>query len=134
MKKILIFFILLLNIFLCGCGCENYEENSKTAIEVNNKTVPKTTNPHMANQWFDYTEKVNYQGDFTFSDTHPAPLECTIKNSYIGESSKGTLYQMTLNVPAIVKVPEKLLNIGFFYFENDRIYRMLELSQDEQSK
>lgn len=86
------------------------------------------------NKWFDNTEIVAYKGDFTTSVERTDTLDCNIKNLYIGASSKGTLYQMQLDVPDVANVSEELLNIGFFYFEKDRIYRMLELSQEEQSK
>lgn len=112
---------------------ETLKSEETQGVENSNNTQ-KNIEQNITNKWFDNTEKVDYKGDFTFPAEHSDTLDCKIKNLYIGESSKGILYQMLLDVPDIAQVPEELLNIGFFYFENDRIYRMLKLSQDEQSK
>lgn len=127
LKRISIFVLLLVSLSGCGSQIDNQE------VE-NSNITQKNIEQNITNKWFDNTEKVDYKGDFTFSDERTDILDCNIKNLYIGESSKGILYQMMLDVPDIAQVPEELLNIGFFYFENDRVYRMLELSQDEQSK
>ena len=127
LKRICIFVLLILSLSGCGKQIDNQE------VE-NRNNAQKNTEQNITNKWFDNTEKVNYKGDFTFADEHSDTLDCNIRNKYIGESSRGILYQMLLDVPDSAQVPEELYNIGFFYFENDRTYRMLELSQDEQNK
>ncbi len=127
LKRIGIFMLLILSLSGCGSQIDNQEVESSNITQ-------KNIEQNITNKWFDNSEKIDYKGDFTFPDERTDTLDCSIRNLYIGKSSKGILYQMLLDVPDVAQVPEELLNIGFFYFENDRIYRMLELSQDEQSK
>lgn len=122
LKRMIIFGSLLISLSGCGSAIDNQEV--KDSKDTKNIT----------NTWFDTAENVAYKGDSSFPMERPDTFDCHIRNVYVGESPQGALYQLMIDVPAVAQVPEEVLNIGFFYVEPDRIYRMLELSQEEQRK
>lgn len=95
--------------------------------------VKGTENPPLEinNPYFNSETEMSYKGDFTFTDSRETE-EVTISCQYLDSSKDGNLYRIGFDQIERAEVPDELLNLGYFYVKEDKIYRMLKLSGKEK--
>lgn len=132
MKNLLAFIVIVI---ICIAGCskrEVYTDNqssknsqNKIGSHNNNDFQMKTLNP-----FFDTSTQVAFKGDFTFSDSRETE-NVNVKCEFLGNSKYGDLYHIVFDQINRAEIPEKLLDLGYFYVEKEKIYRLQKLSEEK---
>ena len=109
MKRALIVFAIC---FLLAYGCAKTDTSQKNAIDTsyaNNKFFFANTDSKLA-----------YKGTFLFDDMIEQDVTLNIKE--IVDLTYGKLYELKLE--HIEDVPDERLSLGYFYVQEDKIYKM----------
>lgn len=116
--------LLLYAIFaFSGCGkMENQVNKDYPADEVKD-----------FNSYFPQIEEREYKGDFTFTDERDTKT-VSVRYNYLGSSKSGRLYQIKFDVIPELKIPNELLDLGYFYVREMDIIRFKTLSQKQIKK
>jgi len=133
MKNLLAFTVIFIIISIIDCSKpEIFTDNqgkksSQNKIEshVGNDLQVSTLNP-----FFNTSMRIEFKGDFTFSDSRETE-NVNVNCEFLGNSEYGDLYHIVFDQIDRAEIPEKLLDLGYFYVEKKKIYRLQELSEEE---
>lgn len=135
MKKYFTFIMILIVINVAGCnnGITNADNQKKEEISSETEEKDKeNSQEEISNPYFNSTKKLDYKGDFTFTDSRETE-NVNVRCEHLGDSEYGSLYQIVFDQIDRAQIPEELLNIGYFYVEKEKIYRCLELSEEQKT-
>ena len=117
MKKALII-ILTIGLTFTGCAKLNNTSNiSKQYDKVNNLKTPAQISSFF---FKDNVSQLNYKGSFLFDDDLEKDVKMHI--SEVANLKYGKLYELKLD--AIEGIPNDRLNLGYFYVQKDKIYKI----------
>lgn len=124
---------IILMCFLLFSGCTKIDNNTKyisNKSKQNNLSIDKNKEYNeinitktISNPFFFNNKKIKlkYKGTFLFDDIIEKDINLNIKE--IANLKNGKLYELKLDF--IEGVPSERLNLGYFYVQNDKIYKII---------
>lgn len=118
MRKFLLMILVISLLFAFGCKKAHI---SSTGGNTEENITQEQINSSISNPFFNSNAKqLNYNGKFAFDEIIEKDVKVNVNE--VARLEDGIVYELKMDM--VSGVPEERLNLGYFYVEKDRIYKI----------